>query len=97
MSDKYLPLAAWLLEFYESDSSVEADLDTDTEVGGDVGTGLEASSAAKPRRKTKAAAVKQSATTAVAKATAVKATEKKKRRRKASPPLAVEKPAIPKP
>jgi hypothetical protein len=41
-SDKYQPPVARLLEFYESDSSVEADEDTDTEVGGDTGTGPDA-------------------------------------------------------
>jgi hypothetical protein len=33
-------------EYYESDSSVEADEDTDTKVGGDAETGPEAGSAA---------------------------------------------------
>jgi hypothetical protein len=32
-SDKYQPLATGLLENYDSDSSVEADEDTDPEVG----------------------------------------------------------------
>jgi hypothetical protein len=55
---------------------VEADEDTYTEVGGDVVTGPEASSAVKPRHKTKAAVAKQSATTVAANATAVKAVVK---------------------
>jgi hypothetical protein len=65
-SDKYQPLAAKLLECYESDSSVEADEDTDTKVGGNGRTGPDAGGAAKSRRKTTAAIVKQSATTAAA-------------------------------
>jgi hypothetical protein len=76
---------------------VEADEDTDTEVGGDVGMGPEARSAAKPRRKTRAVAAKQLATTAAAKATAVKVTKKKKRKRKTSPLLMVETLGIPTP
>jgi hypothetical protein len=38
-SDKYKPPAPRLLENYESDSSVEADEDTDTEAGVDPATG----------------------------------------------------------
>jgi hypothetical protein len=72
--DKYQPPAAQLREYYESDSSVEADEDTDTKVCGDAGTGLEAGSAAKPRRKTRAATA--------AKDTVVKAAEKKKKRKR---------------
>jgi hypothetical protein len=83
--------------YYESDSSVEADEDTDTKVGGDTGMGPEVGGIAKPRRKTRAAAAKQSATTAPAKARTVKAVEKKKRKRKASPSPAVEMPVIPMP
>jgi hypothetical protein len=37
-SDKYKPLAGRLLEFYESDLSVEANEDTDAETGGDAET-----------------------------------------------------------
>jgi hypothetical protein len=96
--DKYQPPAARLLEFYESDSSVEADEDTDVEVGGDARTGLDAGGAAKSRRKTRSVVAKQSATTAAAAVSAVKATKKKKKRkRKTSPPLAVETLAIPTP
>jgi hypothetical protein len=50
MSDKYQPPAAGLLENYKSDSSVEADGDTDPEVGGDVAKHQEASNTAKPGR-----------------------------------------------
>jgi hypothetical protein len=59
-SDKYQPPAVRLLENYESDSSVEADEDTDPEVGGDTETGPEASSVVKPKRKTRTATAKQS-------------------------------------
>jgi hypothetical protein len=52
-SDKYQPLAARQLEYYESDSSVEADEDTDTEVGGDTGTGPNTGGAAKSSCKTR--------------------------------------------
>jgi hypothetical protein len=52
-SDKYKPLACRLLEFYESDSSVQADEDTDAEVGDDAGTGPGAGSAAKPQHRTR--------------------------------------------
>jgi hypothetical protein len=76
---------------------VEADEDTDNKVSGSVGMGLDASSVARPRRKTRVAAAKQSATTAAAKATTVKAVEKKKSKRKASSSLAVETPMIPTP
>jgi hypothetical protein len=54
-SEKYKPLASRLLEFYESDSSVEADEDTDIEVEGDTGTGPDAGGTAKSRRKTRSA------------------------------------------
>jgi hypothetical protein len=89
-----------LLEFYESDSSVEADEDTDVEVSGNAGTGSDASGAAKSRCKTRSTVVKQLATIAAAVAAvfAVKAAEKKKKRkRKASSPPAVVTPAIPTP
>jgi hypothetical protein len=49
MSDKYKPPVGRLLEFYESDSLVEADEDTSDEAGGgDAGTGPDAGGAAKP-------------------------------------------------
>jgi hypothetical protein len=57
--DKYQPPTARLLDNYKSDSSVEADEDADNEVGGEAGTGPEASGATKPRCKTRAAAAKQ--------------------------------------
>jgi hypothetical protein len=57
-SDKYQPPAARLLEFYESDSSVEADEDTDVEVGGDARMGPDAGGAAKSRRKTRSVVAK---------------------------------------
>jgi hypothetical protein len=99
--DKYQPPVARLLENYGSDSSVEADEDTEPEVGDDAGTRPEASSVVKPRRKTRAAA-KQSASMATAKVVAAKtakleAEKKKKGKRKMSPPLAVETPVIPTP
>jgi hypothetical protein len=46
-SDKYKPPAGRLLEFYESDSSVEADEDTNAEAGVDPDTGV-----VKSRRRT---------------------------------------------
>jgi hypothetical protein len=78
---------------------VEADEDTDLEVGGVTSTGSEANGAMKPRRKTRAAAVKQSALTAAAKVAAVKTAKKKKRKRKrkTSPPPAVRTSVIPTP
>jgi hypothetical protein len=93
-SDKYQPQAARLLEFYESDSSVQANKDTDVEVSNDAGAGPDAGGAAKSRRKTGSVAVKQSATTAAAAVSAVKAAEKKKKKRKASPPSTIETSAI---
>jgi hypothetical protein len=41
-SDKYKPPAGRLLEFYESNSSVEDDEDTETEAGDDAGAGPDA-------------------------------------------------------
>jgi hypothetical protein len=74
---------------------VEADKDTNTEVGGDAEMGPDASGATKSRCKTKAVVVKLSATMDAAAVSAVKAAYKKKeRKRKTSPPLAVETPAI---
>jgi hypothetical protein len=87
-----------LLEFYESDSSVEADEDTDIEVGGDAGTDPKAGGAAKSRRKTMSAAAKQSVSAAATTVSAVKAAEKKKKRkRKVTSPPAVMTPSIPAP
>jgi hypothetical protein len=86
-SDKYKPSAGRQLEFYESDSSVEADEDTDIEVGGNARTGPDAGGAGKSRRKTRSAAAKQLVSAAAAAVSAVKAARKKKKtKRKATPP-----------
>jgi hypothetical protein len=98
-SDKYKPPAGHLLEFYKSDSSVEADEDTGDEAkGGDAGPALDVSGAAKTRcRTTRSAVGKQSASSSAA-VSAVKAAEKKKkRRRRAASPLVVVTPSIPTP
>jgi hypothetical protein len=55
-SDKYKPPAGRLLENYESDSSVEADENTDAEAGADLDA-----DAAKFRRKTRSTVAKKSA------------------------------------
>jgi hypothetical protein len=65
-SDKYKPPAGRLLEFYESDSLVEDDEDTNVEDGDDVGTGSDAGGAAKPWQRTRSAVGKQPASTAAA-------------------------------
>jgi hypothetical protein len=98
-SDKYKPPAGRLLEFYESDSSVEADEDTGDEAGGgNAGMGPDAGGAAKPRRRTRSAVGKQSASAVAAIVSAVKAAEKKKnRKRRATSPPAVVTPTIPTP
>jgi hypothetical protein len=97
-SDKYKPPVGHLLEFYEPDSSAEANEDTDVEVGGDAGTGLDAGGSAKSRCKTRLAAAKQSVSAAAAAVSAVKAVEKKKKRkRKATSPPVVVTPSIPTP
>jgi hypothetical protein len=91
-SDKYKPPAGRLLEFYESDSSVEANKDTDIEgVDGNAGTDPDAGGTAKPRRWTSSAVGKQSASTITTAVSAVKAAEKKKKtkRKATSPPAAV--------
>jgi hypothetical protein len=96
-SDKYKPPAGRLLEFYESDSLVEADEDTGNEAGdGDVGIGSDAGGATKPWRRTRSAMGKQSALAIAAAIFAVKAAEKKKkkRKRKATSPPAVLTPTI---
>jgi precorrin isomerase len=78
---------------------VEADEDTDPEVGNDVANRQEASSTAKPKHKTRAATTKQPATTAAAKVGAAKTAklevEKKKRKRRVCPSLIIETPVIP--
>jgi hypothetical protein len=99
-SDKYQLPAARLLENYESESSVEANKDTDPEVGDDAGTRLEASSVVKPKGKTRAAAAKQSASTVAMKVVAAKLTKlevENNRKRKMSPPPVVETLVIPTP
>jgi hypothetical protein len=95
MSDKYKPPACRLLEFYESDSSVEADEDTDVEAG----TDPDAGGAVKPRRRTRSTVGKKSASAVVGAISAVKAAEQKnkKRKRKAASPPAVVTPSIPMP
>jgi hypothetical protein len=55
-SDKYKPPVGRLLEFYESDSSVEADKDTDVEAKADPGAGV-----AKTQRRTRSTVMKKSA------------------------------------
>jgi hypothetical protein len=78
---------------------VEADEDTDIEVGDNAGTGPDIGGAMKSRRKTRSTVTKQSASTAAAAISAVNAAEKKKRKRKrkASSPLVVVMLAIPTP
>jgi hypothetical protein len=91
-SDKYKPLAGRLLEAYESDSSVEADEETDAEAGADLDTG----GVMKSRRRTRLTVGKNSASTVVAAISGVKAAEKNKnkRKRKAASPPAIVTPAI---
>jgi hypothetical protein len=92
-SDKYKPPAGRLLENYESDSSVEADEDTDTEAGADPAAG-----AAKFRRRTRSTVEKKSASAVAAAISAVKVAEqKKKRNRRAASPPPVATPTIPTP
>jgi hypothetical protein len=89
-SDKYKPLAGHLLENYKSDSSVEADEDTDVEAGADPAAGV-----AKSRRRTRSTVAKKSASGVAAAISAVKAAEqKKKRKRRAASPPAVATPTI---
>jgi hypothetical protein len=80
-----------LLEFYESDSSVEAGEDTGDKAGDDeAGTGPDASGAVKSWRRTRSTVDKKSASAVDAAISAVKAAEqKKKKRRAASPPAVV--------
>jgi hypothetical protein len=85
-----------------SDSSVEADEDTNPEVGDDTVTHQEASSATKPKRKTRAAEAKQSVSTTTTKVEAAKtakleAEKKKKTKRKTSPPPVIKTLVIPTP
>jgi hypothetical protein len=92
-SDKYKPPAGRLLENFESDSSVEADEDTDAEAGADPVVG-----AAKSRRRTRSTVAKKSASAVATAISAVKAAEqKKKRKRRAASPPVVATPTIPTP
>jgi hypothetical protein len=92
-SDKYKPPAGRLLENYKSDSSVEADEDTDAEAGADPVVG-----AAKSRRRTRSTVVKKSASAVATSISAVKAAEqKKKRKRKEASSPVVATPMIPAP
>jgi hypothetical protein len=91
-SDKYKPPAGRLLENYESDSSVEADKDTDAEAGADPATG-----AAKSQRKTRSTVAKKSASAVATMISAVKAAEQKKRKRGAASPPSIATPTIPTP
>jgi hypothetical protein len=92
-SDKYKPPAGRLLEFYESDSSVEADEDTDAEAGADPSAGI-----VKSQCRTRSTVVKKSASAVAAAISTVKAAEqKKKRKRKAASPPVIVTPSIPTP
>jgi hypothetical protein len=95
-SYKYLSPVGRLLEFYESDLSVEADKDTDVEAEGDAGTGPDAGGTALSRHRTRSVVGKKSASSAAAAVYVVKAAEKrKKRKRKAtSPPVIVTMPIL---
>jgi hypothetical protein len=92
-SDKYTPPAGRLLEFYESDSSVEADEDTGDEAGGDdAGAGPNAGDAVKSRPRTRSTVGKKSASAVAVTISAVKTAEQKKKKRKmrvAAPPAVV--------
>jgi hypothetical protein len=94
-SDKYNPLADRLLEFYESDSLVEADEDTDAEAGAD----LDAGGAAKSQRRTRSTVGNKSTLAIAVAISAVKAAEQKRkmRKRRAASPPAVVTPSIPTP
>jgi hypothetical protein len=88
--DKYKPPAGRLLENNESDSSVEADEDTDVEAGADPIVG-----AAKSRRRTRSTVAKKSASVVATAISTVKAAEqKKKRKRRVASPPAVATPMI---
>jgi hypothetical protein len=93
-SDKYKPPAGRLLEAYKSDSSVEADEDTDVGAGTDPDVG----GAVKSRRRTRSTVGKKSGSALAAAIFVMKAVEqKKKRKRKAASPLVVVTPPIPTP
>jgi hypothetical protein len=92
-SDKYKPPVGHLLKNYESDSSVEADEDIDTEAGADPVV-----SAAKSQRRIRSTVAKKSASAVATTISAVKAAEqKKKRTRRAASPPAIATPTIPTP
>jgi hypothetical protein len=89
-SDKYKPPVDRLLENYESDSSVEADEDTDAEDGADPVVG-----APKSRRRTRSTVAKKFASAVATAIFEVKAAEqKKKRKRRLASPPAVATPTI---
>jgi hypothetical protein len=92
-SDKYKPPVGRLLEVYESDSSVEADEDTDVEAGTDPNAG----GVMKYRRRTRSTVGKKSASAVAAAISAVKAAEQKKKKRKTASPPADVIPSIPTP
>jgi hypothetical protein len=94
-SDKYKPPAGRLLEFYESNSSLEVNEDTDAEAG----TDPDAGGAVKSRRRTRSTVGMKSAFAVAAAISAVQAVEqkKKKRNRKAASPPAVVTLSIPTP
>jgi hypothetical protein len=81
-----------LLENYESDSSVEADEDTDAEVGADPAIGV-----AKSWCRTRSTVAKKSASAVGIAISAVKAAEQKKRKRREASPPPVATPMIPTP
>jgi hypothetical protein len=74
-SDKYKPPAGHLLENYESDSSVEADEDTNAEAEADPVVDT-----AKSRRRTRSTVAKKSALAVATAISVVRAAEQKKRR-----------------
>jgi hypothetical protein len=74
--DKYKPPAGRLLEFYESDSSLEANEDTGDEVGDDdAGAGPDAVGTVKSRHRTRSTLGKKLASAVAAAIFAVKAVE----------------------
>jgi hypothetical protein len=81
-SDKYKSPAGRLLQNYESDSSVEADEDTDTEAGEDPVVG-----AAKSQCRTRSTVAKKSVLAVATAISAMKAAEQKKKRKRGLHPL----------
>jgi hypothetical protein len=88
--DKYKPLAGRPLEAYGSDSSVEADENTDVETG----TYPDIGGAVKSRRRTRSTVGKKLASVVTTAISTVKAAEQKKRKRKVASPPAVVTPSI---